>query len=48
MTEAAEEEHCLAIERGRVNSDGIDMIDDIADECYGIRSYYKKNTSLSL
>lgn len=47
MSEAAEEERRLAIEEGRVNKDGIAVVDVIADGCYGKRSYKKNYSSLS-
>ncbi|KAL0901590.1 hypothetical protein ABMA27_006811 [Loxostege sticticalis] len=47
MAEAAEEERSLAIQEGRVNSNGIAIIDVIADGCYGKRSYKKNYSSLS-
>lgn len=43
MTEAAEEERSLAIKEGRVNTNGIAVIDVIADGCYS-KSSYKKIT----
>lgn len=42
MNEAAKEERLLAIEEGKVHSDGNAIIDVIADGCYSKRSY-KKN-----
>lgn len=47
MSEAGEEERRLAIEEGRVNKDGIPVIDVIADGCYAKRSYRKNYSSLS-
>ncbi|XP_063389246.1 uncharacterized protein LOC134675025 [Cydia fagiglandana] len=47
MTQAAEEERELAIKEGRVNSEGIAIIDVIADGCYSKRSYRKNYSALS-
>lgn len=47
LSEAAKEEYDLAIKEGRVNSDGIPIIDVTADGCYGKRSYKKNYSSLS-
>lgn len=47
LTAAAEEERRLAIQENRMNSDGIPIIDVIADGCYAKRSYKKNYSSLS-
>lgn len=47
MADAAEEERRLAIQDERVDSNGIAIIDVIADGCYSKRSYRKNYSSLS-
>lgn len=47
MNEAAKEERLLAIEEGKVHSDGNAIIDVIADGCYSKRSYKKNYSALS-
>lgn len=42
MFKAAEEEKRLSIQEGRVNKEGVPVIDVIADGCWSKRSYKKK------
>lgn len=47
MNQAAERERQFAIDNGRVNKDGIPIIDVIADGCWSKRSYKKNYNALS-
>ncbi|XP_050679072.1 uncharacterized protein LOC126975299 [Leptidea sinapis] len=47
MSQAAEREKQFAISNGRVNKDGIPIIDVIADGCWSKRSYKKNYNALS-
>ncbi|CAK1589570.1 unnamed protein product [Parnassius mnemosyne] len=47
MQEAAEEEKKIALEKGRVTTDGIPIIDVIVDGCWSKRSYKKNYSALS-
>ncbi|XP_048481126.1 uncharacterized protein LOC119691926 isoform X1 [Plutella xylostella] len=47
MAEAGKEEKAMAIKAGRINKDGIPIIDVVTDGCWSKRSYKKNYSALS-